>query len=163
MTSTTPSSTTTTSGSRAALWQEYWTRVRNQDWLTARQLLEISPRAEGFFACYAATEQIPTYDEDGHERPRSLRDLGLDGNAAAGRIDADGLSCTERRLAMLVAALTTGQPLDLQFLSRMWSWSLQVWQILLHWCTDGAATLHHQAGRDGPARRPGSTSRDGGR
>jgi len=126
---------------KTSLWQEYWTQVRNEDWLAARQLLDLSPRVHGFFACYLAEELVPTYDDDGHERPRSLRDLNLDWAAAAARIDADGFSSTERRLARLVAALTTGQPLDLESMSRMGSWSLQVWQILLHWGTDGAATL----------------------
>ncbi len=139
MTNTTPS--TTSDDNSGTLWREYWAQVRNEDWLTARRLLELSPRVQGFFACYQAEDVVPIYDDDGHERPQPLRDVALDWEAAAARIEADGFSSTERRLAMLVAALTTGQPLDLESLTRMGYWTLQVWRVLLDWGTDGQATL----------------------
>jgi len=143
--STTPTTTTSSGGSSNVLWQEYCADVRNEDWLTARRLLELSPRVRGFFACYLAEDVVPSYDDDGHERPQPLHEVALDWEAAAARIEADGFSSTERRLAMLVAALTTGQPLDLESLTRMGSWTLQVWQVLLDWGTDGAATLQERS------------------
>jgi len=139
MTNTTHS--TTSDDNSGALWREYWVQVRNEDWLTAGRLLDLSPRVQGFFACYLAEDVVPSYDDDGHERPRSLHEVALDWEAAAARIEADGFSSTERRLAMLVAALTTGQPLDLESLTRMGYWTLQVWRVLLDWGTDGQATL----------------------
>jgi len=161
MTNSTTPNTTTSDDNWGALWQEYWADVRNEDWLTARRLLEISPRVRGFFACHLSEDLVPIYDDDGHERPQPLREVALDWETAAGRIESDGFSSTERRLAMLVAALTTGQPLDLDSLSRMGSWTLQVWQVLVGWGTGGAATLHQHGGHDDPTRRADSSSRDG--
>lgn len=163
MTNSTTPNTTTSDDNWGALWREYWAQVRNEDWLTARRLLDLSPRVRGFFACHLAEQQIPTYDDGGHERPQPLRDVALDWEAAAARIEADGFSSTEHRLARLVAALTTGQPLDLESLTRMASWNLQVWQVLLDWGTDGQATLHQHGRHDDPTRRAENPSRDGGR
>jgi len=53
---------------------------------------------------------------------------------------ADGFSSTEARLARLVAAPTTGQPLELASLTWMGSWSSQVWRVLCEWGTDGRLT-----------------------
>ncbi len=129
-------------------WNQYWTHIGNEDWLTARRPLDLSPRVTGYYACYLAPspaddDRHSCADEDGgHERTRRLSELELDWPSAASRIDAEGFSSTERRLARLVAALTTGQPLDLQDLSRLGSWRLPVWATLVEWGTDGAATLH---------------------
>jgi len=131
---------TTSSGSSSARWQEYWTDVHNEDWLAARQLLELSPEVRDFYAWNLAEELVPTDDDDGHERHRSRRELRLDWAGAASRTDKDG-SFTERRVAHLVAALTADQPADLTLLTWMGSWSTPVWRILLGWGTDGRATL----------------------
>jgi len=128
---------TTSSGSSSALCQEYWTDVHNEDWLAARQLLELSPEVQEFYACNLAEELVPTDDDDGHQRHRSRRELRPDWAGAASSIDADGFSSTERRLAHLVAASTA----DLTSLTLMGSWSTPVWRILLGWGTDGRATL----------------------
>ena len=128
---------TTSSGSSSALCQECWTDVHNEDWLAARQLLELSPEVQEFYACNLAEELVPIDDDGGHERHRSRRELRPDWAGAASRIDADGFSFTERRLAHLVAALTA----DLTSLTLMGSWSTPVWRILLDRGTDGRATL----------------------
>ncbi len=132
---------TTSSGSSSARWQEYWTDVHNEDWLAARQLLEPSPEVQDFYACNLAEELVPTDDDDGHERHPSRRELRPDWAAAASRIDKDGFSFTERRLAHLVAALTADQPADLTSPTWMGSWTAPVWRILLGWGADGRATL----------------------
>jgi len=126
---------------KTSLWQEYWTQVRNEDWLDSRQLLELSPRVHGFFACYLAEELVPTYDDDGHERHRSRRELRPDWAGTASSINKGGFSFTERRLGHLVAALTADQPADLTSLTWMGSWTTPVCRILLGWGTDGRATL----------------------
>ncbi len=125
----------------AGLWDEYWNGVGNGDWQAARRLLELSPRVCGFFAGHLAVVLEPAFDDDrdddGHEMTERRRDVTLDWEAAAGRIDADGFSSTEARLARLVAALTTGQPLELASLTWMGSWTAQVWTVLCEWGTDG--------------------------
>jgi hypothetical protein len=132
---------TTSSGSSSSRWQECWTDVHNEDWLAARQLLEPSPEVQEFYACNLAEELVPTDDDDGHERHPSRRELRPDWVAAASRIDKDGFSFTERRLAHLVAALTADQPADLTSPTLMGSRSTPVCRILLDWGTDGRATL----------------------
>lgn len=142
------------STTNASRWSEYWTQVGNEDWLAARRLLDLSPRVSGFYGCYLTEELVPSHIEDdgGHLRTRKRPNLQLDWQAAASRVDADGFSSTERRLARLVAALATGHPVDLQDLSQLGSWSLDVWAILTEWATDGAATVHpaHHTGGDEP-------------
>ncbi len=133
----------------AGPWDEYWNGVGNQDWQAAGRLLDLSPRVRGYFAGHLAVVLKPhhgddlddPYDDEGHEPPeRRRREVTLDWEAAAGRIDADGFSSTEARLARLVAALTTGQPLELASLTWMGSWTAQVWQVLCEWGTDGRLT-----------------------
>ncbi len=53
---------------------------------------------------------------------------------------ADVFSSTEARLARPVAALTTGQPLELASLTWMGSWTAQVWTVLCEWGIDGRLT-----------------------
>ena len=134
----------------AGLWQEYWNGVGNQDWQAARRLLDLSPRVRGYFAGHLAVVLEPHYDDDrdddGHEPPElRRRDVTLDWVAAAGRIDAQGSSSTEARLARLVAALTTGQPLELASLTWMGSWTAQVWTALCEWGTDGRLTTSERS------------------
>lgn len=122
-------------------WDQYWCEVRNEDWITARRLLDISPRVRGLYALHLVEELTPRYDVDGTELDEPRRDLNLDWQAAADRIDSDGLSSTESRLAHLVAALTTDESLNLASLTVMGTWTFEVWQALAEWGTDGAATL----------------------
>ena len=135
----------------AGPWQEYWNGVGNQDWLAARRLLDLSPRVHGYLTGHLAVVLEPHHDDDrddddGHEPPeRRRRDVTLDWVAAAGRIDADGFSSTEARLARLVAALTTGQPLELASLTWMGSWTAQVWTALCEWGTDGRLTTSERS------------------
>ncbi len=129
----------------AGPWDECWDGVGNQDWQAARRLLDLSPRVCGYFAGHLAVVLEPHHeddrdDDDGHEPPEWRRDVVLDWEAAAGRIDAEGFSSTEARLARLVAALTTGQPLELASLTWMGSWSSQVWRVLCEWGTEGRLT-----------------------
>ncbi len=126
-------------------WDEVWSQVRNDDWLAARRLLDISPRVRNYFARHLDEELSPRFDLDGTELDEPRRDLELDWQAAADRIDSDGLSSTESRLAHIVAALTTDEPLNLASLSRLGSWTFDVWQVLAEWGTDGAAVLAHTA------------------
>ena len=133
-----------------ALWDEYWAVVANEDWQAARVLLELSGRVRGFYAAHLAVVLEPAFDDDGHQLPGRRREVVLDWESAAGcvdagridsgRINAAGFSSTEARLARLVAALTTGAPLDLASLAWMGSWSSQVWQVLVAWGTDGRLT-----------------------
>ncbi len=133
---------TTSSGSSSALCQEYWTDVHNEDWLAARQLLELSPEAQEFYPCNLTEELVPTDDDGGHERHRSRRELRPDCAGAASSIDKGGFSFTERRLAHLVAALTADhQPLALTSPTWMGSWTAPVCRILLDRGTDGRATF----------------------
>lgn len=127
-----------------ATWEAYWATVGNEDWLAARRLLELSPRVRSFFARHLAEVPHPILDNDGNELERRRRELELDWQAAAGHIDGDGFSSTEYRLARLVAALTTGEPLPLASLTWMNSWSTEVWRVLTEWGTDGRATLQER-------------------
>lgn len=126
---------------QATLWSEYWATVGNEEWLAARQLLGISARVRGFYACFLA--EVPPFEADGAstELDTYRRELHLDWAAAAGRISEEGFSSTEYRLARLVAALTTGEPISLEDLTRMGSWTARVWQTLVEWGTDGRATV----------------------
>lgn len=144
------------------LWEEYWAGVGNEDWQAARRLLELSWRVRGFYAAHLAVVLEPDDDDDNedHEPPGRRREVVLDWESAAGRvdtghidtecidtgqIDAAGFSSTEARLARLVAALTTGAPLDLASLAWMGSWSSQVWQVLCEWGTDGRLTTSERS------------------
>lgn len=62
------------------------------------------------------------------------------GRRPRAQAERDGLSSTEYRLARLVAALTTGQPIHLVSLSWMASWQGQMWRVLVQWGTDRAWT-----------------------
>ena len=138
-----------------ALWDEYWAGVGNEDWQAARGLLELSGRVRRFYAAHLAVVLEPAFDDDGHQLPGRRREVVLDWESAAGCVDAGcidtgqigaaGFSSTEARLARLVAALTTGAPLDLASLTWMGSWSSQVWQILLEWGTDGRLTTSERS------------------
>ena len=143
-----------------ALWDEYWAGVANEDWQAARVLLELSGRVRRFYAAHLAVLLEPAFDDDGHQLPARRRDVVLDWESAAGCIDtghintwhintgqvgAAGFSSTEARLAQLVAALTTGAPLDLASLTWMGSWSSQVWQVLVEWGTDGRLTTSERS------------------
>ena len=116
----------------------------------ARLLLELSGRARRFYAAHLAVVLEPAFDVDGHQLPERRREVILDGESAAecidtGHIDAAGFSSTEARLARLVAALTTGAPLDLASLTWMGSWSSQVWQVLCAWGTAGRLTASERS------------------
>jgi len=87
----------------AGPWDEYWNGVGNQDWQAARRLLDLSPRVCGYFAGHLAVVLEPHHeddrdDDDGHEPPEWRRDVVLDWEAAAGRIDADGFKAILFRL-----------------------------------------------------------------
>jgi len=124
-------------------WERYWSEIGNEQWLAARELLDLSPRVRNLFATFVAVEDRWG---DGHA------ELQLDWEAAAAQAERDGLSSTEYHLARLVAALTTGQPIDLVSLSWMGSWQGEVWRVLVQWGTDGAWTTAPGTGMT-PARR----------
>jgi len=138
-----------------ALWDEYWAGVGNEDWQAARLLLELSGRVRRFYAAHLAVDLEPAFDDDGHQPPARRREVILDWESAAGcigpgcidtgHINAAGFSSTEARLARLVAAMTTGAPLDLASLTWMGSWSSQVWQVLCEWGTDGRLTTSERS------------------
>jgi hypothetical protein len=144
------------SSQTAAAWTEYWSTVGNEDWLTAKALIELSPRVRGYFATYLGREELIQYDEQDKPVPSGRHQVVLDWQDAAGHLNREGLSSTEHRLARLVLALTTDEPIALSDLARMGSWSTQVWRTLTQWGTDGAytATPLGPAARSLPPPRP---------
>lgn len=124
----------------ATAWTEFWSTVGNQDWLTARTLIELSARVRGYFASYLAREQVIEYDEADNPVPSGRHELVLDWQDAAVHLNREGLSSTEHRLARLALAVATDQPITLSDLALMGSWTGQVWQTLTQWGTDGAYT-----------------------
>lgn len=121
------------------LWDTFWDRVGNEEWLAAKELLDISPRVAGFFAAHLRRDTVELYDDNGN--PCGVRDdLVLDWEAAAEHIATEGFSSTEDRLARLVSALTTGTPYPLADLTAMGSWSEPVWLVLVAWGPDHPLT-----------------------
>ena len=119
-------------------WERYWSQVGNEQWLTARELLDLSARVRGVFTQFVTPVT-------GAHRDR----LRLDWDAAAEQVEREGLSSTEYRLARLFLALTTGRPVDLESLSCMGSWQDEVWRVLVEWATDGRLTTTTTRGRAG--------------
>lgn len=113
-------------------WALYWRRVGNENYLTAKQLLELSPRVESFYRRFA----LVSPDTAGGE------EYIVDWLTAANSIEADGMSSSEMRLAHLVAGLICGREgethlIDLNILGYMGSWTDDVLRILVKWASDG--------------------------
>lgn len=120
---------TTHAGARPT-WDDYWAGVGNEDWLAARALCEISPRVRSEVGLFLH------WDDN--------REPHLDWEAFATFVDEDGtMSSGERRLALVVAALTTyDRGVDLRnTLGQMGSWEAEVWRILTEWATGGRCTV----------------------
>jgi hypothetical protein len=114
-----------TSGA-AVVWSRFWNDVDNPAWLAARDLLDLCPTVRRFFAGYLDV------DEEG---------VWLDWTTAAEHLADTGFSSTEGRLALLVAALTTGTPVDIGLLDSMGSWQDDVWAVMTSWATEGRLHL----------------------
>lgn len=109
-------------------WGLYWQQVSNENYLAAKQLLELSPRVEGYFAAYARADRL-----GGHE---------VDWLRAGKDIDEVGMSTTERHLAHLAVGLIAGREdglhlIDLATLASMGSWTDDVLRVLVKWASDG--------------------------
>lgn len=116
-------------------WTLYWLSVGNENYLAAKQLLELSPRVENHFKNYARADRL-----GGHE---------VDWQRAGATIDETGMSTTEAHLAHLVMGLLGGReghehPILLTTLGNMGSWTDDVLRILVAWASDGRL---HVAGR----------------
>jgi hypothetical protein len=145
-------------------WDDYWTTVGNEDFLYARELIELSSSVRAHFAGFLAWRDEPvmvevpgrpSYDP-GEPSPDGAvwRDIDLDWKAAAAAADAWGASSTERRLLDLVLSLvqpdtdsywedgrwvTTGTRLvDARDLGSMGSWRDDVAEILARYITGKA-------------------------
>lgn len=105
-------------------WDEFWAGVGSEEWLAAQRLLELSPVLQRDARLWVLAN---TADDDDPWQ------AWADDVDARGR----GWSSTERRLFGIVAALTTGRPLDLSTLGNLGSWEIDVWQILVDWGTGG--------------------------
>lgn len=115
-----------------AAWDAHWTGIRDEDWLAAKQLLDLSPRVAGYYASHLT----PTRPDG-----RGTGEAHLDWDAAASGIPEECFSSTERRLALLVAAVVTDAPVRLSDLGLMESWAVPVWQVLTSWATRGDLTV----------------------
>ncbi|WP_426566342.1 hypothetical protein ACPPVT_07300 [Angustibacter sp. McL0619] len=115
----------------AERWAAYWREVGNEEWLAARELIELCPRLWSLFAGYI---------EATGERPAGW---WLDWPAAcAYGLDEAGLSGGEHRLAQVVAGLVLDDhPVRLYPLSITGSWSREKWRVLVEWGTDGELTV----------------------
>lgn len=141
------------SSQAATAWVEHWSTVGNEDWLTARTLIELSPRVRGYFASYLGRVELIEYDEHANQVRSGRHELVVDWQDAAAHLNREGLSSTEHRLARLALAVATDEPIALHSLARMGSWSAQVWRTLTEWATSGAYTTAH-ATAAAPSPRP---------
>lgn len=124
-------------------WERYWSQVGNEDYLAAKQLLDLSPRVANHFAAYAHART----DDGGWE---------VQWGKAIAALDTSGMSTTEMNLADLVAGLVC--PVDgasehlisVKSLAWMGSWTDDVLRILLAWATDGRLSLSGKLLADDP-------------
>lgn len=139
--------THTTPADTATEWDSYWRGVGSEEWLTARQLIELSPSLRSEAASWLRTGK-------GRDLTDWIHDVDDTGR---------GWSSTESRLFRVVAALIDPYPdadwvedlpsLPLYvvkvgddykrtvplvyFLEQMGSWEIDVWRILVNWGTGG--------------------------
>lgn len=138
----------TTPADTANAWDTYWHGVGSEEWLTARQLIELSPALHSEAAAWLKTGK-------GWDLTDWIHDVDDTGRA---------WSTTESRLFRVVAALIDPYPdadwvegnstLPLYvvkvendrykrtvplvyFLEQMGSWETDVWRILVNWGTGG--------------------------
>lgn len=135
-------------------WDEYWSKIGNEQWLAAKALLELSRQARNDVESWLRWNEEELYDTDGNvtgvERVAALDwDEWADDFEKQGR----GYSDTECHLLELVAALTAQRPLRMTaVLSYTGSWETDVWRILTEWGTGGN-------NRDRPGRATVTTRR----
>lgn len=135
---------------RTATWDAYWSTVGSEDYLYARELIELSPSVRAHFAAHVHGD---THD------PWASDALRLDWSAATEAADEWAASSTERRLLDLVLSLvnpdvsghheereddegryevwvTTGvRKVDVRELGSMGSWREDVAAILARYIT----------------------------
>lgn len=122
-------------------WAAYWAGVGNEEYLTARALLDLSYDVRTEVARHLS--YVPEETEvEGDEVMVTGGYWRLDWEAFAASLDATDdtrplFSSTGQRLARLVAALTADAPFDVCALTRMGSWETDVWRILVNWGTGG--------------------------
>lgn len=121
-------------------WPDFWKQVGSEEWLAAKALLELDTYGTvrndaGHHLAYPA-QPYRTVNEDGERCWAIVMDW--EGWVADVDEHGRGWSSTERRLFHLVAALTTGRPLNIiGVLDQMNSWEHDVWRILVDWGTGG--------------------------
>lgn len=136
-----PARTTATAAVGVDGWERYWAQVGNEEWLAARELLDLSARLREVFGAFV--------NQDPKAGPGELE---LDWDAAAEQVEREALSSTEYKLARLVLGLTTGQPFPVESLCWMGSWQGEVWRVLVQWASGGALTTAPGTGAS-PASR----------
>ncbi|WP_426561380.1 hypothetical protein ACPPVT_14420 [Angustibacter sp. McL0619] len=134
-------------------WDAYWLTVGSEQYLAARELVELSSRLRTLFASFVRwVEPDPSWYEAGEQLPPGSWELDWE-TATTYALTKAGLSGGERRLAAVVAALTTaGHTVQLDSLSIDGSWTQSMWRVLVEWGTDGALTVTGGRG-DTPAKR----------
>lgn len=122
-------------------WDEYWARVGSEEYLAAKQLLELSSiRYDA--AQWLEWHRDRQYDDDGNYV--GLGDPWPTLNWDAWIADYDetgrGWSSTEHRLFRIVAALVASdeRPFPMrETLGYLGSWETEVWRVLVDWGTGG--------------------------
>lgn len=121
----------TTTPTRPPRWADYAPTVRNEDYLTALELLDLSPAVASWCAAAGGLRWTGRHVETDRG---TLPDCDVDWDAAAEQLNAGTyLSGTEARLAGVVLALTAGRRVDLRDLTLLGSWTEPVWAILERW------------------------------
>lgn len=137
-------------------WESFFATVGNQEWLTAKALLELNL----FGAVRRDAERWLRHSKyDGH-----LDDSGtwqwaaeLDWEAWVENVEEHGRGwCgSEWRLFEVVAGLTTGRPFNIVgVLDRMGESGAGVWRILAEWGTGGSNRDHAGPSTASPAALP---------
>lgn len=146
-------------------WFEYWLTVGNEDFLFARELIDLSPDVRAHFAWYTRWEDSPVMVDvpgarsfdPGVPDPEGwvFREAELDWKSAADAADRWPASSTQRRLLALVLSLVqpdqqwvagadeyTGTRLmNVRDLSMMGSWREQVADIMSRYICGGEPRL----------------------
>lgn len=94
-------------------WDAYWETVGNEDYLLARELIDLSPTVRRHFEAHVAWRDNPCLVDDPNDPRMSIKDpegwvwrqADLDWSAAAASADEWPASGTERRLINLVLSL----------------------------------------------------------
>lgn len=94
-------------------WEDYWAEIGNENWLYARELIELSSSVRAHFASFVDWHDEPELVDDPDDKYNSIphpegwvrRGVDLDWEAAAKSADEWPASSTEQRLLALVLSL----------------------------------------------------------